>query len=232
MLACFTFCMSSISLKNCELAQINLLCTFICFHICSCCSIFNDRLACPRLRGQLIYYTTFLLVCQVLFRKFFWFFQSFFRISFSSKLFVWFRHPFSRRPYIIPQTVRFVKGFFKSFLRFFKVFSWRISPSTRVNFSILFKVLKDLLKAEMLHSSVVFPVLCFETFLIQPKLTGHFSLPLGIAIYWIYLHFLYFPSGQLIYYTTNPLFCQGVFRHFSRFITNNHFFLRIQAFYT
>ena len=166
------------------------------------------------------------------FSKVFWFFQSFFRISLSSKLFVWFRHPFSRRPYIIPQTIRFVKGFFKSFLRFFKVFSWRISPSTRVNFSILFKVLKDLLKAEMLHSSVVFPVLHFETSLIQPKLTGHFSLPLGIAIYWIYLHFLCFPSGQLIYYTTNLLFCQGGFRHFSRFVTNNHFFLRIQAFYT
>ena len=162
------------------------------------------------------------------FSKVFLIFSKFFRISFSSKLFVWFRHPFSRRPYIIPQTVRFVKGFFKSFLRFFKVFSWRISPSTQVNFSILFKVLKDLLKAEMLHSSVVFPVLHFETFLIQPKLTGHFSLPLGVAIYWIYLHFLCFPSGQLIYYTTNPLFCQGVFRKFFRFFV---IFLRFSASY-
>ena len=80
----------------------------------------------------------------------------------------------------------------------------------------------------MLHSSVVFPVLRFETFFIQPKLTGHFSLPLGIAIYWIYLHFLCFPSGQLIYYTTNLLFCQGVFRKFFRFFV---IFLRFSASY-
>ena len=167
------------------------------------------------------------------FSKVFLIFSKFFSNQLFKQAFRVVSASFLKAPVYYTTNRPFCQGVFQKFFwDFSKFFSWRISPSTRVNFSILFKVLKDLLKAEMLHSSVVFPVLRFETFLIQSKLTGHFSLPLGVAIYWIYLHFLYFPSGQLIYYTTNPLFCQGVFRHFFRFITNNHFFLRIQAFYT
>ena len=114
--------MSSISLKNCELAQINLLCTFICFHICSCCSIFNDRLACPRSRGQLIYYTTFFLVCQGVFRKFFKFFESFFRKLSSSKHFYAVFCAFLKAPVYYTTNLPFCQGVFRKFFKFFESF--------------------------------------------------------------------------------------------------------------
>ena len=114
--------MSSISLKNCELAQINLLCTFICFHICSCCSIFNDRLACPRSRGQLIYYTTFFLVCQGVFRKFFKFFESFFRKLSSSKHFYAVFCAFLKAPVYYTTNLPFCQGVFRKFFEIFQSF--------------------------------------------------------------------------------------------------------------
>ena len=70
---------------------------FVCFVLiskqilsASCCSIFNDRFAVPSepfavpSRRRLDYYITSLPLCQYLFQKFFWFFQTFF-LALSSK---------------------------------------------------------------------------------------------------------------------------------------------------
>ena len=156
MLACFTFCMSSISLKNCELAQKFALYFYMLHNICSCCSIFNDRLACPRSRGQLIYYTTFFLVCQGVFRKFFDFFQSFFRMLLSAKLFMRFLGAFLKAPVYYTTNRPFCQGVFWKFFEIFQSFfvtHLAVHPNSLFH---LAKVSKDLLKAEMLHSSAVY----------------------------------------------------------------------------
>ena len=83
----------------------------------------------------------------------------------------------------------------------------------------LAKVSKDLLKAEMLHSSVAFPVLRFETFLIQPKLTGHFSLPLGLPfIGFIYISCAFLPDSLYIIPQTLS-FVKGFFESFFVFLS-------------
>ena len=114
--------MSSISLKNCELAQKFALYFYMLHNICSCCSIFNDRFACPRSRGQLIYYTTFFLVCQGVFRKFFDFFSKFFRMLLSAKLFMRFLGAFLKAPVYYTTNRPFCQGVFRKFFRFFVIF--------------------------------------------------------------------------------------------------------------
>ena len=119
--------------------------------------------------------------------------------------------------YIIPQTFAFVKGFFKSFLRFFKVFFRQPSRSALSHFVSLNQDLKDRPKAEMLFLSAVSPPVHVRI----PSLHGSpgtIRCLSVVTIYWMFLHLLCLPSGQLIYYTTIALFCQGVFRHFFRFV--------------
>jgi len=90
-----------------------LLCTE-CFHIRSCCSIFNDQPRLHSFRRDSLYIIpqTFPFV-NTFFKSFLTFFKVFFKQSRScgQSLF--------GDPYIIPQSFRFVNTFFKSFLSFF-----------------------------------------------------------------------------------------------------------------
>ena len=87
----FTFCLSSILFKNCEICFTHDLdLSKPCFVLISYCSIFNDRLLLslwdnPNL-AQPWYSTTFFSFCQYLFEKIFRFFE---KISFFWRLAVW-----------------------------------------------------------------------------------------------------------------------------------------------
>ena len=73
---------------------------------------------------QPIYYTTFRSVCQGVFEKFFEVFSNLFPFSPHRPFFSGIRTPLPERLIIIPPFSPFVKWVSKSFLKFFRFFSW------------------------------------------------------------------------------------------------------------
>ena len=118
------------------------------------------------------------------FSKVFLIFSKFFRKLLSAKLFMRFFGAFLKAPVYYTTNRTFCQGVFWKFFEIFQSFFVTLLAVHPNSLFHLAKVSKDLLKAEMLHSSAVYLSRTRNVFSFS-RSTGHFSLPLGITIYWL-----------------------------------------------